>query len=84
MLQHVLIFLDYPHLVLHQTSMYETQMNYHIDKNLVLKIVDIIKFIVNMQIGLLYHSVVELQLLESNMKIIKLHIITSIQKKYYI
>ena len=29
-----------------------------------------------MQIGSLYHSVVELLLLESNMKIIKLHIIT--------
>ena len=63
--------------------MYKTQMNYHIDKSLVLKTVDIIKFIVNMQIGPLYNSVVESQLLESNMKIIKLHINTDIQRSFF-
>ena len=44
-------------------------MNYDIDKSLVLKAVDIIKFVVNMLIGPLYHNV-ELQLLQSNMKMI--------------
>jgi hypothetical protein len=64
--------------------MYKTQMNYHVDKSLVFQTMDIIKFVVNMQICPLYHSVVELQLLESNMKVMKLRIITSIPKKYYI
>ena len=56
-LRYVSIFLDHPHGTLHQTPIYERQ----IDKNLVIKTVDIIKFILIYTIGPCNVNIIALQ-----------------------
>jgi hypothetical protein len=61
-MRHVSIFLDYTPRVLHQTGVYKIQKNYPIDYNVCsLQTLDIIKSVVDVQIGLCNVNIIGLE-----------------------